>query len=106
MKVLLDENLPHDLRHQLTGHSVFTVTYKGWSGMKNGDLLKAAAADGFDAFITMDSNVAYQQNLTKLPLSVVVLAAASNDLTDLLPLVPALLARLNVPLPRVLVRVP
>jgi hypothetical protein len=105
MKLLLDENLLHDLRHQLTGHSVFTVAYMGWSGMKNGELLQAAAVDGFDALVTMDSGVAYQQNLTTLPLAVVVLGAASNDLADLLPLVPTLLARLNGPLPRAVVRV-
>jgi hypothetical protein len=41
MKILLDENLPHELRHEISGHDVFTVKYLGWSGMKNG-LLKAA----------------------------------------------------------------
>lgn len=40
MKLLLDENLPHDLRQHLAGHVVFTVAYMGWSGMKNGDLLQ------------------------------------------------------------------
>ncbi len=29
MKVLLDENLPHDLRHFLPGHIVITVDYAG-----------------------------------------------------------------------------
>jgi len=29
VKLLLDENLPHDLRHKLTGHDVFTVRYMG-----------------------------------------------------------------------------
>ncbi len=33
MKVLLDENLPHDLRHFLPGHEVFTVAYRGWAGL-------------------------------------------------------------------------
>jgi predicted nuclease of predicted toxin-antitoxin system len=28
MKVLLDENLPHALRHHLPGHDVYTVTYR------------------------------------------------------------------------------
>jgi len=29
MKLLLDENLPHDLRHFLPGHEVVTVAYLG-----------------------------------------------------------------------------
>jgi len=44
MKFLLDENLPHDLRHFIPGHEVFTVAFMGWAGVKNGDLLQLAAA--------------------------------------------------------------
>lgn len=53
MKILLDENLPHKLRHELLGHDVFTVQYQGWSGLKNGALLAQAAASGFEAMVTM-----------------------------------------------------
>ena len=95
MKVLLDENLPHDLRLEISGHDVFTVQYLGWSGVKNGDLLARAAAAGFEVLLTMDSGVPYQQNIATLPLAVVVLKAASNDLDDLRPLVPALLEALR-----------
>jgi len=49
MKVLLDENLPHDFRHFLPGHEVFTAAYQGWTGLRNGELLARAAAEGFDA---------------------------------------------------------
>ena len=106
MKVLLDENLPHELRHHLAGHDAFTVSYIGWSGTKNGALLKLAGAGGFDVFLTMDNGVAYQQNTAALPLSVVILRAPSNDMGDLVPLVPALLARLNQITPRSIARVP
>ena len=58
----------------------------GWSGVKNGELL-VLAATGFDAFVTVDKNLPYQQNLTALPVSVVVLDASSNELPALLPLV-------------------
>jgi len=57
MKVLLDENLPHELRHLITGHDVFTVTYMGWSGLRNGALLARATEAGFDALITLDSGI-------------------------------------------------
>ena len=106
MKILLDENLPHELRHHLAGHDVFTVAYMGWSGTKNGALLARAAQDGFDAFITMDNGVAYQQNPASLPLSVVILSAPSNDISDLLPLVPELLRRLSTLSARTIARVP
>jgi len=97
MKVLLDENLPHELRGELAGHDVFTVQYLGWSGVKNGLLLAQAAGAGFDVMVTMDSGVAYQQNLATLPLSVIVLSAVSNDIEDLRPLLPRLRELLNVP---------
>jgi hypothetical protein len=61
----------------------------GWSGVKNGKLL-ALAADEFDAFVTVDKNLPYQQNLTTLPVAVVVLDAVSNELPALLPLLPSL----------------
>lgn len=105
MKVLLDENLPHDLRHELTGHDVFTVRYQGWNGMKNGALLATAAAAGFDVMITMDTGVNFQQNLATLPLSVVILQAPSNDIDDLRPLVPNLLATLPKMTPKSVTRI-
>jgi hypothetical protein len=62
----------------------------GWSGVKNGELLCRAAVANFDVMLTMDDGVAYQQNLTSLPISVVILSALGNDIDDLLPVVPAI----------------
>jgi hypothetical protein len=90
MKVLLDENLPHGLRSELSDHEVFTVRFLGWSGTKNGMLLAKAAAEGFDLMVTMDSGVPYQQNRKRLPLALIILSAASNDMEDLRPLLPNL----------------
>ena len=89
MRLLLDECVPARMRQALPSHRVSTVGQEGWSGIKNGNLLALAAA-GFDALITVDKNLPYQQNLSKLPLAVLVLDAASNELPSLLPLVPAL----------------
>lgn len=61
----------------------------GWGGIKNGALLKLAEG-GFDAFITVDRNLPYQQNVASLAIAVVVLNAVSNDLQHLLPLLPKL----------------
>ena len=105
MKVLLDECLDARYRNHIPGHDVYTVTYMKWSGIKNGQLLALAAADDFDALITTDRNIQHQQNLTRLPLSVVVLLAKSNELSDLLPFTPNLLMALQSLQPRTLVRV-
>ena len=106
MKILLDENLPHALRAKLPGHDVFTVSYLGWSGTKNGALLRLAANASFDAMLTMDSGVPYQQNIKAMSISVIVLSAASNDIDDLLPLVPATLKRLDNLAPSSVTHVP
>ena len=49
----------------------------------------------FDLFITVDRNLSFQQDVGKLRLGVVVLAAASNRYADLQPLVADLVARLD-----------
>ena len=94
MRVLLDENIDWRLRRGFDPeHEVATVKYRGWSGRKNGDLLRAAAAE-FDVFITLDSNIEYQQDVASLELAVVVIRTASSDLIDIEPLLPALHALL------------
>jgi len=94
MKLLLDENLPHQLRHELPGHDCVTVAFMGWGGIENGELLGRAASSGFDAVVTKDANVQYEQNLLNLPVAVVILHAATNDIDDIRPLLPALLTAL------------
>jgi hypothetical protein len=93
MRLLLDESIPSRLRRSLNEHSVRTVVEAGWSGVKNGRLLALAAAE-FDAFVTVDKNLPFQQNLATLPIALVVLDSVSNELSVLLPLVPALLREL------------
>ena len=79
-----------------------TAVEMGWSGVKNGALLARAAAE-FEAFITVDRNLPYQQNVATLPIAVVVLVAHSNQLQALLPLAPRLLKALEELQPRSLV---
>ena len=64
---------------------------QGWAGLGNGELLRRAAAEGFEVFMTADQNLQFQQNLAKSSLSVLVLVAESSALEDLLPLVPVLM---------------
>ena len=94
MRVLLDENLPHDLIAALSKHQVSTVQGMGWAGVENGALLQLAA-NQTDAFITMDRRLQREQDLSVLPFGVVLIVARSNRVQDLLPLVPEVLATLD-----------
>ena len=96
MRVLLDECVPKALGRALIGHSTRTVPQQGWSGKKNGELLKLMSADGFEVLLTVDQGVRYQQNLRTAGVAVVVIVAASNDIADLLPMMPAVLSALSV----------
>ncbi len=106
MRVLLDEQLPRQLAAYLVGHDARTVQAQGWAGLKNGDLLRQAEAAGFHVYLTADQNLAFQQNLPQSRLAILVLAAASNALEDLLPLVPAALAVMTDPKAGTLIRLP
>ena len=89
-KVLLDECVDRGLLAEITGHDVKTVPEAGWASLKNGELLNLAQA-AFDVFVTTDRNLMFQQNLPKFDIAIIILAAKTNRLGDLLPLVPKLL---------------
>ncbi len=57
----------------------------GWSGIKNGPLLRRAAQQ-FDVFLTVDQGIRHQQSLVGIDLAIVLLVATSNDINDLRPL--------------------
>jgi hypothetical protein len=92
VKILLDEMLPPQTRDILKEHQVSSVQDMGWSGLKNGELLKNAGAN-FDVFLTADKNIRYQQNLKRFDVSVVVLP--SNRVEILLALSGSLRAALQ-----------
>ena len=94
MRVLLDECLPRGIKRYLREQDVKTVPEAGWTGMKNGELLRIAAGN-VEAFVTIDSNLAYQQTVTGRPFGVVVLGARSNRPGDLIPLVADILTALR-----------
>jgi len=91
-------------RH-LPDHAVSTVPEMGWFGIANSRLLRLAQ-EQFDAFITVDRNLSFQQNLLAFDIAVIVLHARSNRLQDLIPLVPEVLDRLADLKPGVAVSVP
>jgi hypothetical protein len=59
-------------------------------------LLDVAETAGLTVLVTGDRNLQFQQNLAKRQLGVVVLRGASNALEDLVPLVPAAIAAIEV----------
>lgn len=90
MRVLLDEQLPIDLAATLHGHSVDTVAGRGWTGITNGELLRRMEGE-YDALVTMDRGIEFQQNLTTVSIAVLLVRAPSNRMVHLQPLVPAIL---------------
>jgi predicted nuclease of predicted toxin-antitoxin system len=86
MKILLDENLPTKLRVEFgKNHEVFTVGFMGWSGKKNGELLGLMVYHGFEALVTLDKNIPFQQNVEKFPIRYFVLDAEENRISTLQP---------------------
>lgn len=77
MRVLFDQGTPVPLRRFLTQHEVSTAFERGWSMLKNGELLVAAESAGFAVLVTTDTNLRYQQNLRARRISVVVLSTPS-----------------------------
>ena len=65
------------MRHALAGHRVETAFERGWSTLKNGELIAAAEAAAFDVFVTTDKNLKYQQDLFGRSLTIVVLQTTS-----------------------------
>ncbi len=96
MKILLDECVDRRLARDFAGHEVHTVKQMGWTSKQNGELL-ALAATQFDALVTTDRNLSFQQNLPSFDIAVVILNAQTNRLSDLQPVVPAVLKGAALP---------
>ena len=104
LKLLLDECIDRRFARELKNHNVRTALQMGWTGIRNGDLLKLAE-DKFDVFITVDRNLSFQQHLPRFNIAVVVLHAKTNRIDELKPLVPKLLSTLSTVEPGKLTRV-
>jgi predicted nuclease of predicted toxin-antitoxin system len=91
MRVLIDECLNWRLGRALKGHFAISVQKMGWSGIKNGELLRLAVEQNFDVFLTGDRNLRFQQNVSKIGVAVIVLESNGVQLHETLPLVPKIL---------------
>jgi hypothetical protein len=74
MRILLDQNTPLGVRHILATHDVRTAFQMGWARLSNSNLLDAAEQAGFEAFVTCDQNMVFQQSLARRNIAVVVLS--------------------------------
>ena len=77
MKILFDQGTPAPLKNHLPGHTVSTAYIHGWSQLKNGDLLNAAEADGFELLNSTAQDLEYQQNLENRRIAIIVLTTTS-----------------------------
>jgi len=77
MKILFDQGTPVPLRRHLHPHLVDTTSERGWSDLQNGDLLSEAESHDYDALITTDQNLKYQQNLSSRIIRILVLTTTS-----------------------------
>jgi len=97
MRVLFDQATPVPIRAFLEGHTVSTAAHQGWDRLKNGELLDAAEAAGFDVFLTTDKNMRYQQNLEGRRIAIVVLG--KQQWPDVRPHVQLIVAAVNTVAP-------
>jgi hypothetical protein len=97
VRCLLDENLSPKLRHCLGDHEVVTAVYAGFGGLKNGELLAAVEAAGFDILVTADKTLQYEQNMEGRTLAIVSLSA--NDWQIIEPHVHKILAAVEASCP-------
>jgi len=88
MKLLLDHNIPKNFKSYLTDFEAYTAKEMNWDEKKNGELLSLMIENQFNVLISMDKSIHYQQNISKYPLSIVVLKAKSNSINSLKPLIP------------------
>lgn len=95
MRLLIDECIDERMRNLFPTHECQTARYAKLAGLKNGELLSAAEAAGFDVLITVDQSIPNQQNLAGRKIALIILNAPTNRLRDLSPLIPAVLAALD-----------
>ena len=86
MRLLLDECVPRRLKNELAGHDVHHVVEMGWSSKRNGELLTLMVAERFEALLTVDQHLEFQQNIQKSGIGVVVVHVRRNRLQELRPL--------------------
>lgn len=84
MKILLDECIDRRFAREFGDRYVRTVPQMGWAGIKNGELMRLAEEE-FEAFVTVDRNLSYQQDIPRYSIALIVISSISNRYDDLRP---------------------
>lgn len=95
MKILLDECVTKHLKPHLADHEVYTVREMKWSGIKNVKLMTLCVERQFDALLTIDKNLQFQQNLDKYPVIIIVLNSFTSKIEELVTFLPSLRIQLE-----------
>ncbi|MEJ7682064.1 MAG: DUF5615 family PIN-like protein [Segetibacter sp.] len=96
MKILLDENIPIQLKRDLPeNYKWFTVRELGWQGTKNGQLLERMIENNFEGLVTMDKNLYKQQNISGLSLFIIIIKAKDNKTETLKEAIPEIMQLLT-----------
>ncbi|MDT3738814.1 MAG: hypothetical protein RO257_04860 [Candidatus Kapabacteria bacterium] len=90
MKILLDECVTKKLKPYLSEFEVYSVVEMGWSGVKNGELLKLCIENNFDILLTIDKNLVFQHNLDNYSITVAVLNSKNSKIKEILLVLPNL----------------
>ena len=67
----------------------------GFQGKKNGELLQAVEAAGYEVLLTVDQGIRHQVQLGGRTIAVIILHSRTNQIEDLRPLVDAVLKALK-----------
>jgi hypothetical protein len=86
------EHVPIGLAVELAGHTIDSISGRGWSGIKNGELLRRMSGQ-YDVLLTMDRSIEFQQRVSTLPFGIALVRARSNRMEHLRPLVASILFR-------------
>jgi predicted nuclease of predicted toxin-antitoxin system len=89
VKLLLDNCVDIRAKSLWPSHEVVHARDLEWRNLSNGKLLSTAAAAGFEAMITVDKNLRFQQNLKTLPVGVIEIDAVRNRLPEIASLAAA-----------------
>ena len=107
MKLLLDESVPRRLALSFPeSFTMRTVQDMGWAGTANGLLLSLAAAEGFNALVTVDRGIEHQQNVSELQIPVIIMRPPRSRLAGLQPLIPGVTTLLSLSVENRIYRVP
>lgn len=76
-KFVLDENIPKKIVRVLGIENADHMLDLGWSGTKNGALLARSVGEGYSCLVTFDRGIPTQNDLSSIPIAVLILRPAA-----------------------------